>query len=102
MKKSDRLKDDLRTEYDFASMRGGVRGKYHHRFREEGANVVLLDPDVAAAFPSEASVNEALRGVLSTTRNVRRTGGLTDKALQPASRSLTPAKPRLRSRGARG
>ena len=53
----------------------------------EGANIVRLDPEVAEAFPSEASVNEALRGVLSTTRAVRRTGGLPDKALQPTTRA---------------
>jgi hypothetical protein len=67
MKKSDDLKDELRPEYDFASLEGGVRGKHYRRVREEGTNVVLLDPDVAVAFPSEASVNEALRGVLNTT-----------------------------------
>ena len=26
-------KDDLRPEYDFASMKGGVRGKYAKRYR---------------------------------------------------------------------
>lgn len=101
MKKSDQTKDDLRPEYDFSSMKGGVRGKHARRARE-GSNVVLLDPDVAAAFPSEASVNEALRGVLNTTRNVKRTGGLPNKALQPTSRARKPAKPKLQSRAARG
>ena len=74
MKKSDHVEDELRPEYDFGSMKGGMRGKYYRRIREQGTNVVLLDPDVAEAFPSEASVNEALRGVLNTTRNVKRTG----------------------------
>lgn len=102
MKKSDQLKADLRPEYDFSSMKGGVRGKHYRRIREEGTNVVLLDPDVAAAFPSEASVNEALRGVLNTTRNVKRTGGLPNKALQPTSRTRKPAKAKLQARAARG
>jgi hypothetical protein len=101
MKKSDQIKDDLRPEYDFSSMKGGVRGKHARRVRE-GSNVVLLDPDVAAAFPSEASVNEALRGVLNTTRNVKRTGGLPNKALQPTSRARKLAKSKLQSRAARG
>jgi len=34
----------------FSQMKGGVRGKYVERYRE-GTNLVLLDPDVAAAFP---------------------------------------------------
>jgi len=102
MKKSDHVKDDLRPEYDFVSMKGGMRGKYYRRIREQGTNVVLLDPDVAEAFPSEASVNEALRGVLNTTRNVKRTGGLPNKALQPTSRARKPAKSKRESRAARG
>ena len=40
--------DDLRPEYDFSTMNGGVRSKYVERYRE-GTNLVLLDPDVAAA-----------------------------------------------------
>lgn len=52
--------DDIRSEYDFSSMKGGVRGKYVERYRE-GTNLVLLDPDVAEAFPTSEAVNEALR-----------------------------------------
>lgn len=55
--------DDLRPEYDFSTMKGGVRGKYVERYRE-GTNLVLLDPDVAAAFPDGKAVNDALRGLL--------------------------------------
>ena len=72
----------MRPEYDFASMKGGVRGKHLAQYRK-GRNVVLLEPDVAKAFPSEDAVNEALRGVLRTTRAVRQTGGLSDGSLQP-------------------
>ena len=92
--------DDLRPEYDFASMKGGVRGKYARRFRE-GTNIVLVQPEVAAAFPTDDAVNEALRGLLNTTLAVRRTGGLPDKALQPASRMSRKRKTR-RSTTARG
>lgn len=74
-------RNGLRPEYDFASMRGGVRGKHFEQYRQS-SNVVLLKPDVAQAFPSEDAVNEALRGILSTTRAVRRTGGLSDRALK--------------------
>ncbi len=54
------LEDELRPEYDFSDMKGGVRGKYFESYRA-GTNVVLLDPDVARAFPTSDSVNEALR-----------------------------------------
>ena len=55
--------DELRPEYDFSQMKGGVRGKYVERYRE-GTNLVLLDPDIAAAFPDAKAVNDALRSVL--------------------------------------
>ena len=84
----NRKHDELRPEYDFASMRGGVRAKYYEEYRK-GTNVVLLQPDVAEAFPTEEAVNEALRGILSTTRAVRRIGGLSDHALQPAAPKLS-------------
>jgi len=100
MKASSR-KGDLRREYDFASMRGGVRGKYAERLRK-GTNLVLLEPEIAEAFPSDAAVNEALRGVLSTTRAVRRSGGLPNKALQPPSRRRGHAKKQATSQAARG
>ena len=56
--------DELRPEYDFANMTGGVRGKYFDRYRS-GSNVVLLEPDVAEAFPTAESVNEAIRMLLN-------------------------------------
>jgi hypothetical protein len=52
--------DEMRPEYDFSQLKGRVRGKYVERYRE-GTNLVLLDPDVAAAFPDAKAVNEALR-----------------------------------------
>jgi hypothetical protein len=55
--------DDLRPEYDFSQMKGRVRGKYVERYRK-GTNLVLLDPDVAAAFPDAKAVNDALRLLL--------------------------------------
>jgi len=102
MKKTKtRRVDDMRPEYDFASMKGGVRGKYTRRARE-GSNIVLIEPEVADAFPTEKAVNEALKGVLSTARAVRSTGGLPNKALQPTSRALRKARTRKRSSPARG
>lgn len=52
--------DDLRPEYDLAGLKGGVRGKYHQQ-ATAGTNLVLLEPDVARAFPDSNSVNRALR-----------------------------------------
>ena len=62
------LNDELRAEYDLRKLlKGGVRGKYAERYRA-GTNVVLLDPDVAKAFPSEAAVNKALRLVIQLSK----------------------------------
>ena len=63
MKKVETEEEDMRPEYDFSQMKGGVRGKYSERYRE-GTNLVLLDPDVAAAFPDAKAVNDALRLLL--------------------------------------
>jgi len=61
------MDDELRPEYDLHELlKGGVRGKYVARYRA-GTNLVLLDPDVAKAFPDEAAVNEALRLVIRLT-----------------------------------
>ena len=49
--------DRMRDEYDFSE---GTRGKYARRV-EQGSNIVVLDDDVAEAFPDSASVNAALR-----------------------------------------
>ena len=56
--------DELRPEYDLSQLlKGGVRGKYAAQY-QQGVNLVLLDPDVAAAFTSAQAVNEALRLVM--------------------------------------
>jgi hypothetical protein len=56
--------DDLRPEYSLTQLlKDGVRGKYATQY-QEGVNLVLLAPDVAAAFTSAEAVNEALRLVL--------------------------------------
>jgi len=51
----------MRAEYDFS---GGVRGKYTDQYRR-GSNVVLLEPELADAFPDSKSVNDALRALLA-------------------------------------
>jgi len=54
MKKNNR--NDIHPEYDFSSMKGGVRGRYAARYRA-GTNLVVLDPEVAEAFPTDAAAN---------------------------------------------
>jgi hypothetical protein len=69
--KSDVSADDMRAEYDFDYSKA-MRGKYYRRLLKEGANVVVLDPDVARAFRSSAAVNEALRSLLRVSEATRR------------------------------
>ena len=59
--------DDMRPEYGATELaellKNGVCGKYVERY-QQGTNLVKLAPDVTAAFPTEQSVNEALRKLL--------------------------------------
>jgi hypothetical protein len=55
---------DMRAEYDFSR---GVRGKYFRRYHR-GANVVVLEPDVAKIFPNADSVNDSLRALANIIR----------------------------------
>jgi hypothetical protein len=71
MKKGSRRdSDDLRREYDLASLGPGVRGKYAQRLKR--TTLVALQPEVAEAFPTSEAVNEALRAVLKATTVMRR------------------------------
>ncbi len=60
--------DELRTEYNLAELlKDGVRGKYAEQYKK-GTNLVLLEPDVAHAFPNDKAVNEALRLVMQIAK----------------------------------
>lgn len=62
--------DEILPEYDFSR---GVRNKYASRYAA-GSAVVVLEPDVAAAFPNSREANEALRalmGIIQKHRNRR-------------------------------
>ena len=68
MKKQTEQNDELRPEYDLKSMlKDGVRGKYAARYNA-GTNLVLLEPEVAKAFPNDKAVNEALKLVIKLTK----------------------------------
>ena len=69
--KSRGMPDEMRPEYDF-DYSTAVRGKYYRRLLREGANVAVLEPDVAKAFRSSAAVNEALRSLLRMSEATRR------------------------------
>jgi hypothetical protein len=75
-----KVKDEMRAEYRREELGKGVRGKYFGRV-SRGTNLVLLDDEVAKAFPNSEAVNEALLGLLSlteqTTRMTRRSSGRT-------------------------
>ena len=78
---------EMRAEYDLDYSKA-VRGKYHQRLLKEGSNVVVLERDVAKAFPDSASVNKALRSVLKSRRPRRLTTRYTD-ARKNGARRLT-------------
>jgi hypothetical protein len=62
MKKSE--SDEMKAHYDFSA---GVRGKYVARLAR-GANVVVLDRDVAKVFRTSKAVNDALRVLAEAAR----------------------------------
>lgn len=74
MKKAKRKKtDELRPSYrreDFS--KGLVPGKYAARLAK-GSNIVRLDPEIHAAFPTSEAVNEALGGLLQVVKTARLT-----------------------------
>ena len=77
MKTKQKLdQDELRPEYDFDYSKA-VRGKYYKKLLEEGANVVILEPDVANVFKDSSSVNEALRSLLDLIDSTQRLTGRT-------------------------
>jgi hypothetical protein len=82
---------DIKPEYDFSVMKGGVRGKYYKSYRsghkvmvhktngttsvchfklEDGA--VLLEPNVKKYFPDSESVNNALKLLIEIIPSKRR------------------------------
>lgn len=65
-------KGAMRAAYDFSK---GVRGKHSTRYAA-GTNVVVIEPDVAAEFPTAKEVNEALRAVAQLLRRRRNSTSL--------------------------
>jgi hypothetical protein len=66
--------DSLRPEYDLARLGAGVRGKYY-RQATAGTNLVLLEPELARVFKDSASVNRALRLLVSAAESAANRSG---------------------------
>ena len=64
-------KDELREEYDLSKLKNRVRGKYAERYRQ-GTNLILLEPEIAKAFPDAEAVNGALRMLIQVAENQTR------------------------------
>ncbi len=63
---------ELRDEYDLAQLPIMPRGRYAPE-RRLGRNLVVLEPDIARAFPSDEAVNHALRLLLQAMQIPERT-----------------------------
>jgi hypothetical protein len=91
-----RIDEGMKSEHDFSSMKGAVRGKYYKEYRkghkvviheadgtakvqyyklEEGA--VMLEPDVRKYFTDSESVNKALRSLIAIIPIKKRTSAHT-------------------------
>lgn len=62
MKKKSRRSEErsMKSNYDFSQ---AIRGKYARRYTQ-GANVVIMEPDVAKVFPTSKAVNTSLRKII--------------------------------------
>jgi hypothetical protein len=69
MKKASLESEEMRPEYDFASLGRGVRRKYAKQLQD--VTLVALEPDVAQALRTSAAVNEALGAVLKGKTVIR-------------------------------
>jgi hypothetical protein len=65
--KNDELQDDLKPEYTKEQLGKGTRGRFYKSY-QSGTNLVLLDPEVAKAFPDEKSVNDALKSLIKVAQ----------------------------------
>ena len=63
-----RIIQKMRKKYSRKDFGRGKRGKYLKSY-QDGHNLVLLEPEVAKAFPTEKAVNEALLSLIEIARN---------------------------------
>jgi hypothetical protein len=93
MKKAkSEMNDWLRPEYKRSDLGKIERGKYARRIGE-ASNIVVLDPQVAKAFPNDEAVNNALRGLLDLARSSARVRSPSKRSTQrgeAAKKTETP------------
>ena len=65
------MPDELRPEYQRSDFGAMVRGKYAKQI-SKSTNVVVLDPEVAKAFPNDKTVNDTLRSLLKLAKSAAR------------------------------
>jgi len=65
--KNEEMNDELKPEYTREQLGQGARGKYYNSYRS-GTNLVLLEPEVAKAFPDDKSVNDALKSLIKVAQ----------------------------------
>jgi hypothetical protein len=78
MKKNSITKQDdyeLEDEYDLSKMTILPKGRFDPE-RRLGSNIIVLDPDIARAFPNDEAVNEALRIILKATKRSKMASAL--------------------------
>ena len=80
------IHDELRPEYDLRNLRVRKFGPARKQF----GNFVKLEPDVAAVFPDDSTVNEALRCLIQNSKENTNTHSyhLPMKALNSVSKHL--------------
>lgn len=66
----------MRKHYSREDLGKGVRGKFLKDY-QSGTNLVLLRPEVAAAFPTPGALNDALMGLLKVEASARITSRAT-------------------------
>ena len=72
MKKRANTMDELRPEYDMATLlKGGIKGKHAKQYAE-ATNLVLIEPEIHSEFKTNQDVNDALRLVIEL-RKIGRT-----------------------------
>ncbi|MBI5649065.1 MAG: hypothetical protein HZC40_01225 [Chloroflexi bacterium] len=95
-KPSNRDDYELRDQYDLSKMTIVPKGRYAPH-RRVGKNVVVLAPDVAQVFSSDATVNAALRLVIQMNQVTRKRGNKTGRASKSRPRVNSPARLSVRA-----
>jgi uncharacterized DUF497 family protein len=89
--------DELRPHYDLSALKGEVRGKYHGQ-ATRGTTLVLLEPDVAEAFPDGRTVNETLRAFVKVARSQKFATSAGGRKTTSRTRRATTAKAKRTAR----